>query len=208
MSTTAVRTVHVAVYDTLTDWEVGYATAHINNGNWQRQPGAARVVYVGASRDPITTMGGARVIPDVTLDELVPAASAMLILPGADTWLGGGNVEFAEKARQFLASGVPVAAICGATAGLARAGLLDERDHTSAAAEYLAATGYAGGERYVDERAVVSGDLITAGPQSPVQFARATLERLDLASERTLDAYEAVFHRADPSGFPVLMQAP
>jgi putative intracellular protease/amidase len=102
---------------------------------------------------------------------------------------------------------VPVAAICGATAGLARAGLLDERRHTSAAPEYLAATGYAGGRLYVDERAVVDGDLITAGPQSPVQFARATLRRLGLASEETLDAYEGVFHRADPAGFPVLMQA-
>jgi putative intracellular protease/amidase len=31
-----------------------------------------------------------------------------------------------------------VAAICGATAGVARGGLLDERTHTSASAEYLA----------------------------------------------------------------------
>ena len=107
----------------------------------------------------------------------------------------------------FLAAGVPVAAICGATAGLARAGLLDERRHTSAAPEYLAATGYAGGDRYVDERAVVDGDLVTAGPQSPVQFARATLSRLGLASDETLEAYETVFHRGDRSWYPVLMQA-
>ena len=93
------------------------------------------------------------------------------------------------------------------TAGLARAGLLDERKHTSASADYLAATGYAGASHYVDERAVVDGDLITAGPQSPVQFARATLERLGLASERTLDAYEGLFHRGDLAAFPVLMQA-
>jgi hypothetical protein len=40
-----------------------------------------------------------------------------------------------------------------------------------------------------------------------VQFARATLARLGLASERTLEAYEDVFHRGDPAGYPVLMQA-
>jgi putative intracellular protease/amidase len=102
---------------------------------------------------------------------------------------------------------VPVAAICGATAGLARAGLLDERRHTSAATEYLAATGYAGSALYADERAVVDGDLVTAGPQSPVQFARATLQRLGVASEPTLAAYEGVFHSADPAAFPVLMGA-
>ena len=95
-----------------------------------------------------------------------------------------------------------MAAICGATAGLARAGLLDERAHTSAAAEYLAATGYAGGDHYVDARAVVDGDLITAGPQSPVQFARATLRAPRPGVERTLDAYEAVFHAWRPRRVP------
>jgi hypothetical protein len=64
-----------------------------------------------------------------------------------------------------------------------------------------------GEDHYVDERAVVDGDLITAGPQSPVQFACATLRRLGLTSERTLVAYEGVFHRADAAAFPVLMQA-
>ena len=100
-----------------------------------------------------------------------------------------------------------MAAICGATAGLARAGLLDSRRHTSAAPEYLAYTGYAGGEHYVDARAVVDGDLITAGPDSPVQFARAVLERLGLVSDERLEAYEAVFHRSDASAFPALMAA-
>ena len=100
-----------------------------------------------------------------------------------------------------------MAAICGATAGLARAGLLDDRDHTSAAAEYLAATGYAGVKHYRDERAVIGGDLITAGPQSPVQFAGATLLRLGLVSGETVKAYEAVMHRGDQSAYPALMAA-
>jgi hypothetical protein len=54
---------------------------------------------------------------------------------------------------------------------------------------------------------VVDGDLITAGPQSPVQFATAVLHRLGLASDRTLEAYEALFHGGDPAAFPVLIQA-
>jgi hypothetical protein len=40
-----------------------------------------------------------------------------------------------------------------------------------------------------------------------VQFATATLRRLGLASQRTLAAYEALFHRGDPAAFPVLMEA-
>jgi hypothetical protein len=54
---------------------------------------------------------------------------------------------------------------------------------------------------------VIGGDLVTAGPQAPVQFARATMERLGLAPAETLEAYEGVFHRADPAAFETLMQA-
>lgn len=199
------RTAHLALYDTLADWEAGHLLAELHTGRFTGT--TFDVVTVAESGDPITTMGGVRMVPDMLLADLEPAGSDLLILPGGAIWDGGGGGAFADAARRFLDAGIPVAAICGATAGLARAGLLDERDHTSAAAEYLAATGYAGGHRYVDERAVVDGDLVTAGPQSPVQFARATLARLGLASERTLEAYEDVFHRGDPAGYPALMQA-
>jgi putative intracellular protease/amidase len=198
------RTAHVAIYDTLADWEVGHLLAELRTGRFTGT--RFDVVTVAEWPEPITTMGGVRMVPDMLLADLEAADSDLLILPGADIWDAGVGQAFAAAARRFIDAGVPVAAICGATAGLARAGLLDERNHTSAAPEYLAATGYAGGDRYVDERAVVDGDLITAGPQSPVQFACATLGRLGLASERTLEAYEDVFHRADPAAFPALMQ--
>jgi putative intracellular protease/amidase len=199
------RTAHVAIYDTLADWELGHLLAELHSGRFTGR--RFDVVTVAESPEPVTTMGGVRMLPDALLADLEPGDSELLVLPGAEIWDAGGGEAFAAAAARFLDAGVPVAAICGATAGLARAGLLDERDHTSAAPEYLAATGYAGGDRYVDARAVVDGDLITAGPQSPVQFARATLGRLGLASERTLDAYEDLFHRGDPAAFPVLMEA-
>jgi putative intracellular protease/amidase len=198
-------TAHIALYNTLADWEIGYLLVELRTGRFTGRPW--RIVSVAESREPITTMGGLRIVPDMILDDLDPAHSNLLILPGADLWDAGDGAVFTAAAARFLDAGVPVAAICGATAGLARAGLLDKRRHTSAAAGYLMATGYAGGDYYVNERAVVDGDLITAGPQSPVQFACATLGRLGLASDRTLEAYEGVFHRADTTAYPVLMEA-
>lgn len=198
-------TAHLAVYDTLADWEVGHLLVELRTGRFTGTPWS--VVTVAESLDPVTTMGGVRILPDALLGDLDPAASCLLILAGSGFWDAGGGDIYLAKARQFIDAGVPVAAICGATAGLARAGLLDERRHTSAAPDYLAATGYGGGAHYVDARAVADRGVITAGPQSPVQFARATLGWLELAPESTLDAYEGVFHRADPAAFGQLMQA-
>ena len=193
----------MAVYDTLADWEIGYLTVELRTGRFTGQPW--EVVTVAESAGPVTSMGGLRIVPDMILADLEPEDGDLLVLAGSGKWDDGGGDAFAKMALRFLEAGVPVAAICGATAGLARAGILDDRKHTSAAKEYLQATGYQGGDNYVDERAVVDGDLITAGPDSPVQFARATLERLGLADDKKLDAYEGVFHRADPAAYPVLV---
>src|SRR5664279_4739068 len=96
------ETVHAAVYDTLADWEIRYAIAHINKPLWHRAPGRFAIATVGATRSPITTMGGLRIIPDTTLDEIGPQDSAMLILAGNDIWNAEQFTPFAEKAREFL----------------------------------------------------------------------------------------------------------
>ncbi|MFD7442061.1 type 1 glutamine amidotransferase family protein [Streptomyces sp. NPDC059909] len=193
------RTVHLAVYDTFADWETGHATA------WLARSGYP-VRTVGPAADkPVTTVGGLRIQPDLALDELRPEDSALLILTGADLWDSGDDLApFARKAREFLESGVPVAAICGATAGLAREGLLDDRKHTSAVSFYLAATGYRGGEHYVDADAVTDGDLITAGPTEPVAFAREVLGKLGAFEGSKLDAWYRLFHDSDPAAYAEL----
>jgi putative intracellular protease/amidase len=201
------RLVHVAVYDGMADWEVGHVLAHINNGQWQRDEPAARVVTVGERPGGITTMGGLRISPDVLLTDVRPGESAMLVLPGADSWLAGQNEAFVDKARQFLDAGVPVAAICGATAGLARAGLLDDRAHTSNAEEFLAATGYAGGAHYRNVPALTDGDLITGSGIAPVEFAREVLARLDLYEPSVLESWYKLYGLHDPEGYEELIGA-
>ncbi|MET9917359.1 DJ-1/PfpI family protein [Streptomyces sp. NPDC006435] len=193
--------VHLAVYDTLADWETGHTTAHLARAGFT-------VRTVGPTTDPVTTMGGMRVLPDLALADLRPGDSALLVLPGAGLWDSGDSLApFARTARGFLDAGVPVAAICGATAGLAREGLLDDRAHTSAVSFYLAATGYEGGERYVETDAVTDGDLITAGPTEPVAFAREVLARLGVYGGEKLDAWYRLFHDSDATAYETLNAA-
>ncbi len=201
------ETVHVFVFDTLSDWEPGYAVAGINNPMFQLQPGRYAVKTVGVSLQPIKTMGGITIMPDMTLDALEPTDSAMLILPGGVTWDQGKNVEAVEKAKAFLEVGVPVAAICGATAALARAGLLDNRRHTSNMREYLTGTGYRGAALYQDEPAVTDKLVITAGGLAPVDFAYHIFKQLNVFSESTLEAWRLLFKTGDPSHYLALMKA-
>ena len=198
-------TVYLAIYDTMADWEAGYAVAHINSPEFQRKPGRYQVATVGRTSDAIVTKGGLRILPDIPIADVELDESALLILPGADIALEGGINEFAKLARRFLGADVPVAAICGATAALAREGLFDEMPHTSNAREFLESTGYRGGEFYVDQPAVTAGRLITASGIAPVAFATEIFRMLDLYDEPTLDAWSRLYGAQDPSGFYALM---
>ncbi|MFD3378963.1 MULTISPECIES: type 1 glutamine amidotransferase family protein [unclassified Streptomyces] len=201
MSSNSRKPVHLAVYDTLADWETGHTTAYLARGGYE-------IRTVGASPAPVRSVGGLRIQPDVTLDDLRPEDSSLLILPGADLWDTSDDLApFARKAREFLDADVPVAAICGGTAGLAREGLLDDRTHTSAVSFYLAATGYKGGERYVDTDAVTDGKLITAGPTEPVAFAREVFGLLGVYEGEVLDAWYRLFHDSDAEAYAVLEAA-
>jgi putative intracellular protease/amidase len=150
-------------------------------------------------------MGGVTVVPDLALDELSPADSAMLIVPGGGGWEAGGHTGFPLKAGEFLDAGAPVAAICGAVFGFAAAGLLDDRDHTGAAAEYLAMSGYRGGARYRDADAVRDRGLITAGPTDSVAFAREVIAELGIWQPAVLDAWFRLFSRSEAAAFGELM---
>lgn len=186
------KNVHLYVLDTLADWEPGYLVAELNSGRYFAEPGTSLPVRtVGATADPVRTKGGLSLTPDRTVAELDPADSALLILPGGDTWLEPEQEPILAKAREFLAAGVPVAAICGATTALGQAGMLDDRPHTSNDLGALRhfAPDYRGAAHFVAEPAVVDGDLITASGVAPVEFARAVLGRLGVLKPATLDAW-------------------
>jgi putative intracellular protease/amidase len=196
--------VHLFVFNTLSDWETGFAVAGINNPAFQKHPGRYRVQTVGLNTEPVTTIGGVTILPDITIDELEP--SAMLILPGGEVWDAGKNTEILESAKAFLQAGVPVAAICGATAGLARAGILDDKPHTSNAPEYLQTTNYQGAALYQNQPAVTAGHVITANSTAPLEFAYHIFKTLDLHDAQILEAWYGLFKTGDASYYFTLQQ--
>jgi putative intracellular protease/amidase len=200
--------VHLYVFDGFADWEAAFAIAGINSPAFQREPGRWRVKTVGASQSVVRSMGGMAVLPDGTLDRLAPEDSALLILPGGIGWDQGQHLEAARKGQVFLDAGVPLAAICGATAGLARIGVLDARRHTSNALAYLKGVAeYGGSDRYEDQPAFDDGGLITAGGMAPLEFARAIFQRLGLYADEALEAWYELYKTGRSEHFAKLQHA-
>src|SRR5512140_70452 len=203
---TSMEEVHLCVLNTMADWEPSFAIAHIS----RPMPGISsgfRVRTVGQDRTPVRSMGGLTIVPDLSVSEISPSESAMLILPGADLWSDGSTDPVLSVAKEFVAAGVPVAAICGATFGLARAGLLDDRLHTSNDPGWLASSGYGGAAHYVQEPAVDDGGVITASMTASLEFARLVLASLGIFSTRALEAWYGLYKTGDPACYVELMGA-
>lgn len=202
------QTVHLYIFEGFADWEPAFATAGINDPTFQREPGRWRVSTVARSRAPLCSAGGLTLVPDETLDMLDPDDSAMLILPGGGGWEQPlPHAAAVGRAAAFLAAGKPVAAICGATAGLARAGLLQQRQHTSNALAYLQGTDYAASDFYCDQPAVRDRGLITAGGMSPVAFAREIFAELGVYTDRALEAWYQLYTTGQSRHYAELARA-
>jgi putative intracellular protease/amidase len=196
--------VFLYVFDTMADWETSFALAGINNPRFQQHPGRYRVVTVGSTRRPVTTMGGLRIVPEITLSEIDSNHAAMLILPGGETWESCSNIEAIDIARVFFIESVPIAAICGATFALAGAGMLDDFHHTSNSRDYLLASGYRGEKFYCDAPAVTDESVITASGLAPLEFAREVFKALDLYTPSALEAWYSLFKFGNTTRFQQL----
>ena len=184
--------VYLLLPEGMADWEPGYAVAGLRH--WAKVP----VRTVGFTRDPITTMGGLRLLPDIEITELPADADAvrLFLLPGGDLWEGDYPSSSLEPALRTLdAANVPIAAICGATIAVARAGLLRGRRHTSNGADYLArfAPGTTVAADYVEELATRDGGMITASGLGPVEFAHEIFAELGVFSPAELAEFRELY---------------
>jgi putative intracellular protease/amidase len=185
------------VFDGLADWELAHALCEINKS------GKFEVVSVGFSDKPVTTMGGVKVNPDITLDEATPGGAGIFMLPGGDMWEQESHENLKALLHRFHAEDVPIGAICGATLEIARAGLTRDVRHTSNSKDYLKAivADYNDENFYVDELAVTDRNVITASGLGCVEFAREVIKQLNLYNEAdTRTWFEMFKHGVYPVG--------
>ena len=183
------------VFDGLADWELAHALCEINKS------GKFEVVSVGFSKEPIKTMGGIKLSPDITLDEVTPAEAGIFMLPGGDMWQLNSHENLKTLLRRLHAENIPIGAICGATLEIARAGLTRNIRHTSNSKDYLKAmvTDYGDADSYVDELAVTDGNIITASGLGCVDFAREVIKELKLYDEADTQLWFEMFKHCSPA---------
>jgi putative intracellular protease/amidase len=189
------NTVYFLAFDGFADWHAAHALCEI------RRPGEWQLKTVGFSLQPVLSMGGLRVVPELTLDQLDLKRAALLIVPGGYLWEHGHGDEAVEAVSRVHAAGAPVAAVDSGVLVLARAGLLDACRHTGSWPGHIGAhvPGYAGADQFDPTVLAVSdGGTITASQLGSVEFAREVIRTLDLYSPSDREHWFRLFKHALP----------
>lgn len=183
------KTAYLLVFDGLADWEPAHILCEL------RKSGQYEVKTVGFSLEPIVTMGGVTILPDVTLEDIEVVDTAVFILPGGHMWEQQGNESLQALLRDLHEQNVPLAAICGATLEIARAGLTRRVRHTSNILQYVQALvpAYDAQAYYVDVPAVTDQNIVTADGLSSVDFAREIIKLLGIYNEADADAWYGMY---------------
>lgn len=183
------RKAYVLVFDGLADWEPAHALCEIANS------GKFEVVTVGFSADAVRSMGGFKLVPDITLDQVRPDEAAIMILPGGDMWAERSYPELIALLHKLHAEGAIVAAICGATLEIVRSGLSGSARHTSNDRDWLKSIipDYGDEARYVDAMTVSDNQVITANGLGSVEFAREIIGALGIYDADDMQRWYEMF---------------
>lgn len=152
-------------------------------------------------------MGGLSIKPDISLDECTLESQDLIILPGGNTWGEDIHQPILKKVGDALKLGTTIAAICGATLGLANEGYLNSRKHTSNDLDYMnmVCPNYKGETLYEKGPAVSDENLVTASGIAPLEFAVEVLKKLDVFAPDTLRSWYKLNKTQKPEYFFELM---
>ena len=196
------------VLDTLADWEISFLIAEINSGRYfKKSIEKPQIIKVANNLNPIKTMGGIEIIPEIDVDNMNLKNGDFVVLPGADTWLNGNNQKIIDKIKGN--KDIIIAAICGATMALAENGILDNKKHTSIDKEYLkmVCKNYNGENLYEYKPVVVDENVITAAGIAPLEFTFEVIKKMNVMETATLTAWYNLFKTNEQKYFFELMKS-
>jgi putative intracellular protease/amidase len=183
------KKVYTFLFNGFSDWEISYLTPEINKSE------KFEIVYFSKDGNPVVSMGGLKIIPDISLAEVEVNDIDLLILPGGVAWEKGENNELIQFTKSVFEKGKLIAAICAATTYLGQLGILDKVKHTSNDLNYLKAVApqYSGESNYVNSPAVSDKNIITANGIATIEFAKEIFEKIFLFEKSDIEKWFQLF---------------
>lgn len=182
------------VLEQYADWEAAAIAAALNEDPEQGKK-KYEVKTVSLDGEPVTSIGGFKVLPDYSVDT-VPDDFAGLILIGGNSWRNEESRKVMELVREAQERDAVIGAICDATVFLGMNGMLNDAPHTS---NYLhdlkdaAAGNYTAEDSYLEQQAVREGKLITANGSAYLDFSKEVLYALDSAPAEEIEEWYNFF---------------
>ena len=162
----------VMLNDAFADWETGFLSASA------RDFFDTDVLHFSPNGDNVISEGGLDVTPSGAFADIDVAGLKALIVCGSANWSSPTAPVITDILRFAAKDGILIGVICAGTLTAARAGLFDDRRHTSNGLEWLQkeVPGYRGREHYQDvNEAVFDRGLISAPATAPAAFASMVL---------------------------------
>lgn len=147
---------------------------------------------VAPTMEPVTAIGGFKVLPDYSFDNM-PDDYAALVLIGGFGWMTPAAEAVKPIVGKVLADGKIIGAICNGASFMAKAGFLNGIKHTGnglAQLQYWGGENYTNPEDYVHQQAVSDGNIVTANGSGTQEF---TKELLLLLKNDTPDRIEMYY---------------
>lgn len=160
---------------------------------------------VAPSPEPVAAIGGFRVLPDYSFEDM-PDDYAALVLIGGYGWLTPIADSVVPMVRRALDNGKIVGAICNGASFLAKHGFLNGVKHTGNGIEQLklwGAENYTNPEGYVHRQAVADGGIVTANGSGVLEFTKELLLLLENDTPERVEMY----YQFNKQGFCALFPA-
>lgn len=146
---------------------------------------------VAPTAEPVCAIGGFKVIPDYTFENM-PDDFAALVLIGGYGWLTPIAEEVKPIARKAIEKGKIVGAICNGASFMAKCGFLNDVRHTGNGLEQLKLWGgenYTNQGGYIHSQAVSDRNIVTANGSATLEFAKELLLLLENDTPERIEMY-------------------
>lgn len=172
--------------------EMVYLMEAISSDEQQLKPSPRYVnKIVAPSLEPVTAIGGFKVIPDYSFDNM-PDDYAALVLIGGFGWLTPVAERVSPIVKRAVENGKVVGAICNGASFMAKCGFLNAVRHTGNGPEQLKLWGgenYTNSDRYIHAQAVSDKNIVTANGSASLEFAKELLLLLENDTPERIEMY-------------------